>query len=79
MTAPTTPYHVYAICAGSGPVVIGSYGSASDQRRAYRDALATLRDGGYDRDVVGIELDSGEPRHGLPAPDQRFRQEAMNL
>lgn len=34
---------IYAICAGSGPVVIGSYGSASDQRRAYRDAQAAHR------------------------------------
>lgn len=79
MTARPLPYHVYAICAGSGPVVIGSYGSASDQRRAYRDALATLRDGGYDRDVMRIELGSGEPGHVPPAPEQRFRQEAMNL
>ena len=75
----TAPFHVIAICAGSGPVVIGSYRSARDQRRAYRDALATLRDGGYDRDVVRIELGSGEPGHVPPAPDQRFRQEAMNL
>ena len=78
MTAPT-PFHVYAICAGSGPVVIGSYGSASDQRRAYRDALATLRDGGYDRDVVRIKVALGEPGHVPPALPQIFRQEAMNL
>jgi len=50
-----------------------------DTVHGFRDALATLRDGGYDRDVMRIELGSGEPRHGLPAPDQRFRQEAMNL
>jgi len=73
MTAPT-PYRIYAICAGSGPVVIGSYGSESEQRRAYRDALATLRDGGYDRDVVRIELGSGEPGHATPAPDQPMMQ-----
>ena len=45
-----------------------------DTVHGFRDALATLRDGGYDRDVVGIELDSGEPRHGLPAPDQPMMQ-----
>jgi len=50
-----------------------------DTVHGFRDALATLRDGGYDRDVVRIELGSGEPGHVPPAPDQRFRQEAMNL
>ena len=74
-----TAHHVIALTAHYGPVVLRSCETVQEQRRAYRDALATLRDGGYDRDVVGIELDSGEPRHGLPAPDQRFRQEAMNL
>ena len=72
-------YEIYAITRCDGPVLIGSYESRSAQRAAYRDALATLRDGGYDRDVVRIELGSGEPGHVPPAPDQRFRQEAMNL
>lgn len=62
-----------------GPVVLGRYERATDQRRAYRDALATLRDGGFDGDVVGIEMGSGEPGHANPALPQLFRQEAMNL
>jgi len=70
---------VIARTVQDGPVVLRSCETEREQRSAYRDALATLRDGGYDRDVMRIELGSGEPRHGLPAPDQRFRQEAMNL
>jgi len=31
-----------------------------DTVHGFRDALATLRDGGYDRDVMRIELGSGE-------------------
>jgi len=43
-----------------GPVVLRSCETEREQRSAYRDALATLRDGGYDRDVMRIELGSGE-------------------
>jgi len=45
-----------------------------DTVHGFRDALATLRDGGYDRDVVRIELGSGEPGHATPAPDQPMMQ-----
>ena len=63
MTAPT-PYHVYAICAGSGPVVIGSYGSESEQRRAYTAARKRLTEGGYSPDVRDIALgEDPEWRH----------------
>ena len=56
MTA-TTPFHVYAICAGSGPVVIGSYGSESEQRTAYNRAKARLVAGDYySPDVRDIAL-----------------------
>ena len=50
---------VIAHTTHDGPVVLRSCETVQEQRRAYRDALATLRDGGYDRDVVGIESDSG--------------------
>ena len=56
MTARPLPYHVYAICAGSGPVVIGSYGSESEQRRAYTAARKRLTEGGYSPDVRDIAL-----------------------
>lgn len=58
MTAPTTlPFHVYAICAGSGPVVIGSYGSESEQRTAYALAKRRLQAGDYfSSDVRDIAL-----------------------
>ena len=59
MTAPTTLRQVIARTVHDGPVVLGQYETVTGQRRAYRDALATLRDGGFDGDVVGIELDSG--------------------
>jgi len=74
-----TAHHVIALTAHDGPVVLRSCETVQEQRRAYRDALATLRDGGYDRDVVRIELGSGEPGHVPPALPQIFRQEAMNL
>jgi len=45
-----------------------------DTVHGFRDARATLRDGGYDRDVVRIELGSGEPGHATPAPDQPMMQ-----
>jgi len=45
-----------------------------DTVHGFRDALATLRDGGYDRDVMRIELGSGEPGHATPAPDQPMMQ-----
>ncbi len=71
MTAPT-PFHVYAICAGSGPVVIGSYGSESEQRRAYTAARKRLTEGGYSPDVRDIAL--GED----PAYRQRAVMDAMH-
>ena len=66
--------HVIAHTTHDGPVVLRSCETVQEQRRAYRDALATLRDGGYDRDVVRIELGSGEPGHATPAPDQPMMQ-----
>lgn len=56
MTAPTLPFYVYAICAGSGPVVIGRYESESEQRRAYIAARKRLIEGGYSPDVRDIAL-----------------------
>ena len=56
MTAPTLPFYVYAICAGSGPVVIGRYESESEQRRAYTAARKRLIEGGYSPDVRDIAL-----------------------
>ena len=56
MTAPT-PFHVYAICAGSGPVVIGRYESESEQRTAYALAKRRLHAGDYfSSDVRDIAL-----------------------
>lgn len=70
MTAPT-PFHVYAICAGSGPVVIGRYESESEQRRAYIAARKRLIEGGYSPDVRDIAL--GED------PAWRKERPAMSL
>ena len=63
--------HVVAHTTHDGPVVLRSCETVQEQRRAYRDALATLRDGGFDGDVVGIELDSGGPGHATPATTER--------
>lgn len=56
MSAPALPFCIYAICAGSGPVVIGSYGSESERRRAYTAARKRLTEGGYSPDVRDIAL-----------------------
>lgn len=71
MTAPTLPYRVYAICAGSGPVVIGRYESEQERNRAYRMAQQRLRDGGYSPDVRDIAL--GED------PEWKKERPAMSL
>lgn len=47
---------IYAICAGSGSVVIGRYESESEQRRAYTVARKRLIEGGYSPDVRDIAL-----------------------
>ena len=35
------------------------------------EARRHWRDGEYDSDVIGIEMDSGEPGHANPAPIER--------
>lgn len=48
---------IYAICAGSGPVVIGRYESESEQRTAYALAKRRLQAGDYfSSDVRDIAL-----------------------
>ena len=41
-------YPIYAITRTNGPVVLRSYETESAQRRGYRAAVQTLRDGGFD-------------------------------
>lgn len=72
MTAPALPFYVYAICAGSGPVVIGRYESEQEQRTAYIAARKRLIEGGYSPDVRDIAL--GED----PEWRQRAAMDAMH-
>lgn len=68
--APERPWLVYAICEGSGPVVIGAYETEPEQRRAYTAARKRLADGGYSADVrdVAVGEDPAYRKHIEPLP-----------
>lgn len=68
--------HVIAHTTHDGPVVLRSCETVQEQRRAYRDALATLRDGGFDGDVVGVSMDGDSEAiaRAPPPADSATRQ-----
>ena len=43
----THPFHLYAICAGSGPVIVGTYATEQELRSAYALARKRLAEGSY--------------------------------
>lgn len=44
---PERPYRLYAMCDGSGPVIVGTYATEPEQRAAYRVAMQRLAEGSY--------------------------------
>lgn len=47
MPVTTNPFQLYAICAGSGPVIVGTYQTEQELRKAYDKARKRLADGSY--------------------------------
>lgn len=68
-------YDVLARIGEQDAVVIARCNDSNEQRRVYRQAVATLRDGGYAEEVTAIEMGPAIP----PAPPRPLVQEAMEL